>query len=693
MRGLMVSALGLLAATAAGAQDPVTPAPREPGRIEREAGIDDPVRSPRNANYEIEARLDPETRMLRGRQIVEWRNIQAEPTEEVSFHLYWNGWRNNQSTWLREDRYRGRSDRGSDVAEGDWAYQEVHSARLLATGGNADADLLPGLRFIAPDDGNAADRTVFRLSLPRPVGPGESIEIELEWEAKIPRTFARTGFRGNFFYIAHWFPKLGVFEDGGWTTPQFHSATEFYSNFGVYDVELTVPTGWVLGATGRKTEKRDNGDGTTTHRHVQADVHGFAWTTSPDFEVVEDRFEVTGLPPVDVRLLMQPEHRAQTERHLTATKAALEHYGRWYGPYPYGHVTVVDPAYGSGAGGMEYPTIFTCGTRLINPFGGGSPEGVTIHEAGHQFWYGIVGNNELDYAWIDEGLNSFSDARVYDVAFGPFHYRTSYFRPPGIETRGFFRRVFHRLPMDRAVSGNGLDRYRRVATSDVQGIPTWRYHPATASGISYSKTAVWLHTLERHLGWEALQPVMAAFFERGKFAHPRRDDFEAVFAEAGHDLDWFFGQIFDEARWWDYAVDSASSRRVAPEGFFSEGSGVVYRGPEDGDDTAEKIYRTEVVVRRLGSGVFPVTVEMVFEGGEVVRREWDGRYRWHRFEEERPAKLERVRVDPERVLLLDLDYTNNSKVLGAKSTKPAVKWASRWTLWLQDLLHAFAYFV
>ena len=84
---------------------------------------------------------------------------------------------------------------------------------------------------------------------------------------------------------------------------------------------------------------------------------------------------------------------------------------------------------------------------------------------------------------------------------------------------------------------------------------------------------------------------------------------------------------------------------------------------------------------------------MVFEDGSTVRREWDGRYRWHRFEEERPTRLERVRVDPDRVLLLDLDYTNNSRVLDPEPLRPAIKWASRWTLWLQDALSVFAYFV
>ncbi len=653
----------------------------------------DLARSPRNANYSIDVRLDPEAKLLEGRQVVEWRNIQQEPTSELRFHLYWNGWRNNQSTWMREDRFRGRSDRGDDVLEGDWSYVEVETIRMLSDGERPDADLGRTLRYIAPDDGNNEDRTVFQVDLPRPVEPGELIEVELSWVARIPRTFARTGFRGDFFFVAHWFPKLGVFEPGGWATPQYHSATEFYSDFGVYDVRITAPTGWVLGATGRKVETVDNDDGTTTHRHVQEDVHGFAWTTSPDYIEFQDRLESPGLPPVDIRLLMQPEHRRQKDRHLAATKAALELYGTWYGAYPYGHVTVVDPAYGSGAGGMEYPTLFTCGTRLFNPFGGGSPEGVTIHEAGHQFWYGVVGNDEFNHAWIDEGLNSFSDARVYDEAFGDTVYRKRYFVPPGTEQRGFFPRLFRGFERSRATWGNGLDRYRRVATSDVQATPTYRYHPATAAGISYSKTALWIHTLERFLGWDKLRSGMAAFFERHKFGHPKPEDFEVAITEfSGQDLSWFFDQILRDSAWFDYAIDSAASYRVEPEGYFEVGGKPSYRAAETGDDTETPTYRTEVVVRRLGDGVFPVEILLVFEDGSELRREWDGSYNWKLFVEDGPSKLKSVTVDPERVLLLDLDYTNNSRVLGAAPWKPTVKWASRWMLWFQDLLGAFAYY-
>jgi len=662
------------------------------------AAISEAVLSPRNASYTISVELDAAEKRLEGSLLLEWRNIQDLPTDELRFHLYWNAWRNNRSSWMREDRYRGRSDRGEKILAEDWSSSDLESIRLLGVDDQPATDLLPTLSYLWPDDGNIDDRTLFKVDLPAAVEPGETIRVEIEWTARIPRTFARTGYRGDYFFLAHWFPKLAVFEKEGWRAHQYHAATEYYSDYGVYDVSMKVPAGWVLGATGREVERRDNGDGSETHRYSQADVHAFTWTVSPEYLELQDRFEEPGLPPVELRLLLQPEHRRQAERHFAATKAALKYYGSWYGPYPYPQLTVVDPAFGSGAGGMEYPTLFTSGTRLFNPLGAGRPEGVTIHEAGHQFWYGIVGNNEFEHAWLDEGLNSFTDARVLEAAYDEWVYSKRYFTPPGTEAgQGFFPFLFRDIRLTREVDGNGLDRYRRTAISDVQSMPTWRYHPETASGISYSKTATWLHTLERHLGWDTLRRILSTFFERFSFAHPKPEDFYAVASEvAGEDLYRFFDQVVRQARTFDYAIDSVKSERQKAEGWFEADGELVLREEEQSPDESSEEgaeYHTEVVVRRLGSGTFPLDVLLVFEDGSEVRRTWDGRYRWKRIAHDGPSKLEYAVVDPERTLLLDENYTNNSRFLEPGDRWPATKWAGKWLMWFQNLLMSFAYFV
>lgn len=693
-----------------------TPAVVTPG-VELPAGLPDPLEiSPRNANYEIRVRLDPETRTLDGWQRLTWTNRREVATAELSFHLYWNAWRNSESTWLRERRWGDRFTPRSPERD-DWGWQQPEAVRLMSHSGAAGpgvagSDLTGRVRYEAPDDLNPWDRTVLVVPLPAAVAPGETVGVEMEWRSKIPRTFARTGARGDYFFIAHWFPKLGVFEGPtGWANPQFHSNTEFYSDYGSYDVEITLPSDFVVGASGRLAGEDDEGDGTKTLHFVQEDVHGFAWTASPDFQAETRRFEGDGLPPVEVTLLYQPEHAQQVDRHFDATFAALKHYGTWYGPYPYDHLTVVDPAWGSRTGGMEYPTLFTCGTRLFNPFGGGSPEGVTIHEAGHQFWYGLVGNDEFEHAWIDEGLNTFSTARTYEAAYGERRLEVRYLEPPGARWDGFFARLVPSITFDRAVFGNRLNRYRPDARSDIPATPTWRYFPGSHSNITYAKTSLWLHTLERHLGWDVLQEILSTFFHSYRFRHPEPEDFFAIanaVAEerTGERLDWFFDQVYRDNAVFDYAVTEVRSKPVRVEGWVEEegssgiGGELVYRSGREGDDDrddeedgAEPVIRSEVLVQRLQDGVFPVDVLLVFEDGTEIRRHWNGQGTWKLFTHEGPSKLSHAVVDPERVLLLDVDVTNNSRRLEPASPLGATKWASKWMIWLQDLLQTFTFYV
>lgn len=707
-----------------------------PAATELPIGLPAPLdQSPRNASYKIEVTLDADAKTLDGRQVLTWTNIREAPTAELTFHLYWNAWRNSESTWLRERAWSGRGGPRRAPRDG-WSWQRPESVRLLSHSGSVDpgvvgSDLASRAHWDAPDDGNPNDRTVLVVPLPAPVAPGETVQVEMEWQAKIPRTFARTGYRGNYFFIAHWFPKLGVFEGpAGWANPQFHSNTEFYSDYGTYDVAITVPADFVVGATGELQGEPEmnggDGDGVKTLRFVQDDVHGFAWTASPDYRVAERRFEHDGLPSVDVRLLYQPEHESQVDRHFAATFATLEHYGTWYGPYPYGHLTVIDPAWGSRTGGMEYPTLFTCGTRLFNPLGGGSPEGVTIHEAGHQFWYALVGNDEYEHAWIDEGLNTFSTARTFEEAYGEDQLVVRYLDPPGGRFRGgFFARLVPEITFPRTVFGNRLNRYRRDARADVPATPTWQYFPGSASNITYAKTSLWLHTLERHLGWDALQEILSTFFDRYRYRHPEPEDFFAIANQVaekhtGERLDWFFDQVYRDNAAFDYAVTEVRSRRVRLQGWVeAEGeegkldaelvfAGRNGRGGEDGEDgeggedeeeeeeegsEAGPVFRTEVLVQRLQDGVFPVDVLLVFEDGTEIRRHWNGESPWKLFTHEGPSKLRHAVVDPERVLLLDLSVVNNSRRLEPASPFGAAKWASKWMIWLQDLLQTYTFFV
>ena len=665
---------------AAPAQAPNAPAAVNPARLQ--APLPGAL-SARNANYSIDVRLDHASRTLAGREVITWRNTAAVATSELRFHVYYNAWKNARSTWLREARLGGR--RGSSPPDqGDWGWVDVTALRLL-TGESTPVDLTPRRRFIAPDDGNPDDQTVLQVPLPAAVVPGETVNIEVTWSAKVPRTFARTGTIGSYYFIAQWFPKLGVLEDAGWNCHQFHAGTEFFADYGVYDVQVTVPAGWVLGASGRERSRRDNADATTTFAYHAEDVHDFAWTASPDFLERRARFEEPGLPPVEMRLLLQPEHAAQADRHFDATRTTLRYYGQWYGPYPYGYITIVDPAWQSGTGGMEYPTLFTAGSRWLAPKAVTTPEGVTVHEAGHQFWYAIVGNNEFESAWLDEGFNTFSTGRAIEA--NPA-YRVNY------RSRRFFGGfvpwVFRDIPVSREVDEDGLSGYRASARSDAPSTPTWRYFPSTGGGLSYSKTALWLHTLERYLGWPTLQKVMATYFDRWKFRHPTPEDFFSVVNEvSGRDMTWFFDQVYRSSNVFDYGVESMKSEPARGPGFVDRGGKIEFEASGD----PKSPVRSTVVVRRYGEAVFPVDVLVTFANGEKVREHWDGRARWKAFSYDRAVPASSSVVDPDRVLLLDVNRTNNSVTTEPMAEPAARKWMLKWLVWLQDALATRSFFI
>ena len=619
----------------------------------------DNARSPRNANYTIEVKLDHITQMLTGHETIHWRNISEHQTTELQFHLYWNAWQDQNSSWLRE-RQLSRPQSNPDPTT--WGWMKVTSIRVGLDPTDL-TDLTTQQQFISPDDDNAKDQTVMTVQLPEPVDSGQSVEIQIDWTAKIPKTFARTGYRGNYYFIAHWFPKIGVLEDRGWNTHQFHSVTEFYADFGIYDVKLTVPEQWVVGASGREIGRTANTNNTTTHHYRGEDIHDFAWTTSPDFVEVRRKFEHANLTPVDMRLLLQPEHITQADRHFSATAAALEHYGNWFGPYPYSYLTIVDPAYQSRSGGMEYPTLFTSGTRWWAPRDVAQPEGVTLHEAGHQFWYGLVASNEFEHAWMDEGLNTFSEARVAEVTGISDHLSRRFFG-------GFVPWVFQDIELPRATYGNGWYRYRVHPNSEIQATPTYRYWPGTATSTTYFKTALWLHTLERHLGWPTLKRIMATYFEQWQFRHPSPHDFFRIANEvSGQDLTTFFDQVYRGSQTFDYAVQDLKSQTV--------------------DD---KI-RTTVVVQRLGDGIFPVDVITKFRDGTTKTEHWDGQERRVLYVYETSSDPLSVEVDPNRILLLDINFTNNSLTREPQSSKAALKWTLKWIVWLQDLMLTYGFFV
>jgi hypothetical protein len=623
-------------------------------------------RTPRNANYSIDVKLDAQRRTLTGRETLTWTNIGGGPVRELQFHLYYNAWRNRDSTWMREAKLSEWWPASDDRAAGDFASIDISSVKI--TGGPVPAaDLTGMIKFIAPDDGNTDDRTVMSIPLSVPVAPGQTITLDIAWVSKIPRPFARTGVIGNYFFLGQWFPKIGVVDaNGNWNCHQFHVLTEFFADYGVYDVTMTVPRAWPLAATGVERERRrDSPDATTsTYRYYQEDVHDFAWTTSPDFLERTARFEQPGLPPVDMRLMLQPEHAAQAERHFEGTRTTLRYYGEWFGAYPYGHITIIDPAWQSETDGMEYPTLFTVGTRWLNPHADIYLEDTAVHEAGHQWWYGMVGNNEFEDAWLDEGINQYANARADAEAL-------AYGRQVRRFFGGFVPWVMRDIRWDRVIDGDGIVSYRSELTTDIQSTPSYKWWPRDSGPLAYAKPALWLHTLERALGWSTVQRMLQTYFEKWQFKHPRPGDFFQVANEvSGRDLGPFFDQVYRGSAVFDYGVENVSS--------VSKGAGS---------------FVSDVVVRRYGDGIFPVEVLITFSDGSTRREAWDGGGRWTRFTIENRSRAVSAQVDPDQILLLDTNITNNSFTTEPRRWQAASKWASKWMVWLQDQLLTWAFFV
>ncbi len=632
------------------------------------------VLSPRVANYDIQVELDVENKKIYGKQTLFWQNPSTDTIYELRYHLYHNAFKNSKTTFMKNENF-DLLDTGEEDC--NWSYVEVQ--KIVDEYGN---DLAPNMKYISPDDGNEFDQTVLSVQLAQPVLPKGSIRVNLDWEGKIPKIRPRTGYNKDYYFMVQWFPKVGVYEpagmryatEGQWSCHQYHSTGEYYSDFGNYKVDITVPENYQVGASGvLKNEKVE--EGKKTYRYEVEDVIDFAWTTSPHFIEKIDKWK-----DVEIRYLSYPDHEHLAERYFTAIKNSMEYLDEHVGVYPYPTLTIVNPPFhGIFSSGMEYPTLITTLSFCCFPKGVKTVETIAVHEFIHQYFMQMVATNEQEEPWMDEGITTYYEGRILDHYYG-INTSTIDFMGIKVGNADFNRIEFFNMWNPKIADNSYFARdFRRGG-----------YGP-----ISYNKAAIWLKTLEGLVGIETMDKIMKAYFEKWKFDHPCTRDFISVVNEVvaeehgdefGENMDWFFDQVLYGSDICDYELGTMWHRKESNlQGYYTDIENCEIPAQEFSDD-AEKT--GTIVAYRNGEIIMPVEILVEFRDGTTVLEKWDGKARFKEFTY--PGKeVLCAELDPERKIWIDKSFLNNSLTLKPQK-KTVRKYFTQFMGWVQNTMQSMS---
>jgi Peptidase family M1 domain len=681
--------------------------------------------STRVVAYTIDAQLNTDNKTLDGTETLTYKNLTGQSLPTIPFHLYLNAFR-PESTFTSETHFNGGV-RDSE-SEDEYPPEKLGGIAISHIDADGYGDLTSAMHFIAPDDGNAQDHTVTEIKLPHPLAPNDSITFHLAFHDHFPLSVARNGYKRDFIMGGQWYPKPGVFWHGAWNCHQYHATTEFFSDFATFNVSLTLPRRYVLGASGVPIGNIINSNGTKTLSFYGEDIGDFAWAASPNFTVTDGTF-LSSLGPVQIHVLALAAHPKAGPRYLKIMQKVMAEFDRRYGPYPYKIITVVDPEPGSEMSGMEYPTLFTGDTSWYDP--SYLTELTTEHEFGHQYWYGMVATNEFEDAWLDEGINSYTEVKVLAAILG---HDTSIFNRP-YSNLGDYE----------------LQRFEYLDRPDYDPVTRWafKFHDANSyGGVTYGKSSTLLATLEGIIGRDTMDEAMRTYFQRYRFTHPTTEDFlrtieevaiargkaialtptsivsalapqqksvtlsEGDVSAAGVEglafaplvrfpatlpftatgnpdyastpatnssLRPYLDQAVYRTQILDYTVDSISS------------SPVQWWLPEP-KDKKQIQYLSTVYLHRKGDFILPVTVEIVFDDGTHLRERWNGVDRWTEFTYTRNAKVVSAAIDPDHTILLDSNFFNNSYTTTSNPI-PARKLTNLWLSFNQLAAQLIAWIV
>ncbi len=601
----------------------------------------------KRANYTLDVEFNPVEKKIYVKENIIWINKTLEPTSEVQFHFYANGYKNGNTLFGQVYPINSETQTQIDVKS------------FLVN--SMPAELI----YFQPEIANQHDSTVAKVLLDQPIQPGDSIKIYFNYTMKIPRSVKRLGYASgrNFFFLSQWFPKVGVFENGKWVCSQYHPYLNFYSDFGDYSANIKVPKNYIVAATGVEKDKKSDTDFTTFH-FVQSGVHDFVWLASDEILHQSSIYKRKDGTQIVIQAYVQPERRKYFERYFKSVKNCLQYFEDNIGIYPYRNITLVDVPRTSASGGMEYPTLFTVSAELFSPKETGWPENLVTHEFSHQFFHGLIANNEVYEAWLDEGFTTYITTKIMH------HYQPDIFEnfkfASYIPVYGLNFLSYNEIPLIYTLVDIKTPEGARSAISyyknmTVGSLADTSYKlPTRLSYVvnSYTKPELVLHTLERYVGQEKMMKILKEYYNNFKYKHPRATDFiNIVQKNSNEDMSWFFDEFYKTPKSFDYKVTSIT-RKVSNQ--------------------------YEVLVERLGDGIFKNEIAL-YTDRETLIQKWDGSERWKILRFQTDNKVIAAEVDPKRKNMLDVNFANNSFTI-----EPRV-WASlslviRFFFWIQNAL-------
>jgi hypothetical protein len=478
--------------------------------------------------YEMDIRMDAPNHRMTGRQRLTYHNNAPDTLRQVFYHLYFNAF---QPGSLMAERNRHLPDPDARVVPRIYNYtpDEIgyHRINTLTQDGQPVA--------------YRVDDTILRVDLARPIPPGGQAVFDMTFNSQVPLQTRRSGWKsreGVDFSMAQWYPKLAHYDSRGWHADPY-IGREFYGTFGTFDVKITIPAEYVLGATGvlqnaeaighgyqRDTTRRvAHAPGTDLTWHFRAEnVHDFAWAADRDY--VHERLDGPG--GRQYHLLYQRGFEGGWHQMRAFVPAVIAYFESRFGPYIYPQFTAVQ----AGDGGMEYPMInFNAGGRTP-----GSLYGVTAHEAAHEWFYGMIATNENDFAWMDEGFTDWATDEALQALFN--------------------------APVDPTANTKALVALRQQGTFEPLSKPAdWYDRNRSYSQAAYAGGAMIADLLGYVLSDSVRDRGFREYVRRYTLRHPQPADVERTFEHvSGIQLDWFFEQLTRTTRSMDYKVERVDVR-------------------------------------------------------------------------------------------------------------------------------------